>query len=319
MSEQRSEVPVSVLYVGAEERGGRWFKLFAEHCPELAFYTWPEVNPAELASVRYLIAWQIPVDLIRHLPRLEVVFSVGAGVDQIQAGELPDHVQLVRMVEPGIISGMVEYATWAALTLHRNIPTYLQQQRRCHWEAMDWVASRERRVGVMGLGTLGQAVLKSLAGFHFPLYGWARSRREIPGVRCFAGSDQLDDFLGNCDILICLLPLTEQTRGILDERLFLSLPSGAAVVNVGRGAHLCCDDLLRVLDQGHLRAAILDVVDPEPLPPEHRFWSHERVLITPHIAAVTQAESAGDVLVDNVRKHMAGQPMTGLVDRQRGY
>lgn len=310
---------MSILYVGGKERGDHWRGLFAAQCPELRVYFWPDIDSDTLNSIRYLIAWRTPPNLIEQLPHLQVVFSVGAGVDQIQVSDLPEHIELVRMIEPGIVSGMVEYVTWAVLTLHRHIPDYLQHQKKGRWEALDWVPSRQRRVGIMGLGSLGQAVAQSLAAFDFPLYGWARSHRDIPGVHCFAGSDELNGFLSHCDILICLLPLTDETRGILNEKLFRSLPRGAAIVNAARGGHLCPGDLLRALDQGQLRAAILDVTDPEPLPPEHPFWSHEGILITPHVAAVTQTGSAGEALVANVVRHRAGESMTGVVDRQRGY
>ncbi len=308
---------MGILYIGTPDRGQQWQALFEASHPELPFYTWPDVD--DLGSITYLIAWQLPPGLLERLPALEVVFSVGAGVDQYLATELPDGVALVRMVEPGIVEGVVEYVSWATLTLHRHIIDYLARQRAGHWQAEPVVRAGDRRIGVMGLGRLGQAVLTALASFGFPLAGWSRTRHDLPGVRCYAGREQLDEFLGRCDILICLLPLTETTRGILDSRVFRQLPRGASVINAGRGGHLRTDDLLAALDDGHLEAAILDVTDPEPLPPDHPLWSHERILVTPHIAAETKADSAGEVLVENIRRHRVGEPLLGQVDRKLGY
>jgi glyoxylate/hydroxypyruvate reductase A len=171
----------------------------------------------------------------------------------------------------------------------------------------------------MGLGTLGQAALGRLAPFGFQLRGWNRSARTIPDVRCFTGEAELGAFLSDCDFVVCLLPLTDETRGILSTALFRQLPRGARLVNAGRGGHLVEADLLVALDDGTLSAAMLDVTALEPLPADHPFWSHPRIVLTPHIASETQAESAGRVLVDNIRRHRAGQPLIGLVDRGRGY
>jgi len=181
------------------------------------------------------------------------------------------------------------------------------------------VSAARRTVGIMGMGQLGQGVLDRLLAFDFRLRGWSRSEHQIAGLQSFVGKEQLKEFLSECDILICLLPLTAETREILDRRLFDCLPEGAALVNVGRGGHLCEHDLLAALEQGRIRAAVLDVYEPEPLPADHPFWEHPRILLTPHIASVTGLESAARVLIDNIRRHEAGQPMNGLVDRARGY
>ncbi|WP_231679222.1 NAD(P)-dependent oxidoreductase, partial [Ralstonia solanacearum] len=177
----------------------------------------------------------------------------------------------------------------------------------------------ERRVGVLGLGSLGQAVLTQLQGFGFDCAGWSRSRRAIDGVRCYAGQDELPAFLARTELLVCLLPLTDATRGVLNGGLFAQLPRGAGLVHVGRGPQLVNDDLLAALESGQLGDAVLDVADPEPLPPAHAFWRHPRIQLTPHIASMTQPLSAAAVVIDNLRRFAAGEPMVGLVDRTRGY
>jgi glyoxylate/hydroxypyruvate reductase A len=176
-----------------------------------------------------------------------------------------------------------------------------------------------RRVGVLGLGVLGRAVLERLSAFGFSCAGWSRSPQQIEGVETYAGQEQLPAFLARTDILICLLPLTDSTRGILSRPLFDLLPRGAALINVGRGGHLGQADLLRALADGQLGQAILDVCEPEPLPPGHPFWTHPRVTLTPHIASMTQPETAVETVIGNIRHHREGLPMIGLVDRARGY
>lgn len=265
------------------------------------------------------MAWQPPKDFPQRYPNLRVVFSVGAGVDQFDLSPFPKRLRLVRMRDPGITQGMVEYATFAVLALHRDLPAYLAAQREARWQALPWVPAQRRRVGVMGLGSLGCAVAEQLLGLGFMVSGWSRSRRQIDALQCFAGDEELNAFLADADILVCLLPLTDTTRGILSREIFNRLPRGARLLNVGRGAHLNEADLLRALDDGQLSAVILDVLDQEPPPDEHPFWQHPRILLTPHVAATTQMESGYDVLLGNIRSNRAGQPMDGEVDLTTGY
>lgn len=308
---------MSVVYKSDPERGAVWSRIFAERAPDLDFHVWPETG--DPAAVEYLVAWEPPRELMKTFPRLKVLFSSGAGVDHIDLSAVPGEVVVARMVEPGIVDGMLEYVTLAVLALHRNLLDYLGQQAAAMWQPLAVVPAARRRVGVMGLGVLGLAVLERLGAFGYVRHGWSRTAKNIPGVGCYTGTETLDLFLGQCDILICLLPLTEATRGILDRRLFAALPRGAALINVGRGGHLVQQDLLDALDTGQLSAAILDVCEPEPLPAAHPFWRHPRILLTPHIASMTQPETAALVLIDNIRRHQRGEPLRDLVDRRKGY
>ncbi|TAK99118.1 MAG: glyoxylate/hydroxypyruvate reductase A [Rhodospirillaceae bacterium] len=308
---------MTILYKSDPQRGRAWQALFAQQAPDLPFRIWPDIGDPN--DVRYLAAWEPPPDIHKNFPNLQVIFSVGAGIDQFDLTQIPPSIRVVRMVEPGIRAGMMEYVVFATLTLHRHILDYIEAKRAARWNPIDLVDAAQRRIGVMGLGDLGKGVLTHLKAFGFPLYGWSRSPHHIDGVTCLAGAESLPDFLKNCDILICLLPLTPATRGILSRKIFDVLPAGAGLINVGRGGHLRDADLLAALASGQLSGAVLDVFGSEPLPEDHPFWRHPRILMTPHIASMTHVESGGQALLDNIRRHLAGQPMHGLIQRDRGY
>ncbi|MEX0165120.1 glyoxylate/hydroxypyruvate reductase A [Pseudomonas brassicacearum] len=308
---------MALLYKADPVRGEHWRRLFAEHTPDIEWRAWPDIGDPR--DIQYLAAWQAPDDVETLLPNLQVLFALSAGVDQLDLGRLPTRLPVVRLLDPGISQGMCEYASFAVLSLHRDMLRYRQQQAERCWQAHRLVPAGQRRVGVMGLGLQARQILATLKTFGFALSGWARSEHHIEGVACFAGDEQLPAFLGQCEIVLCVLPLTEQTRGILNHQLFQHLPKGAALVNMGRGGHLVEADLLEALADGQLSAAVLDVLEQEPAPTDHPFWHHPHILLTPHIAAMTQPESAFGVLLENIRRHQRGESMLGLVDRERSY
>lgn len=307
----------TVLYRADPVRGAVWQRVFDAEAPELLLRGWPDAGPPE--AIEYVVAWDAPAAWLATLPELRMLVSTGAGVDQFDLDALPAQLDLMRMVEPGIIEGVLEYGVLAVLAAHRRLPDYVAQQREGEWRAHALVPAARRRVGVLGLGVLGRGLLARLAPFGFPLAGWNRSSCELPGVACHAGEATLEGFLAGCDIAVCLLPLTPQTRGLLDARRLAALPDGAWLVNLGRGALLDDAALLAALDRGQLAGAILDVTDPEPLPPAHRFWQHPQVLLTPHVAGMTRPESAARVVIKAIRRHRRGERPDGLVDRARRY
>ena len=213
-----------VLHFGEEARGIAWKEAIARELPEVDFRCWPDVG--EAAEIRHLVAWTLPEEVLAALPNLEVLFSVGAGVDQLALERLPPRLRVVRMIEPGITQTMTDYVSMAVLALHRDLPFFVAEQRAGRWSWRNVPPASERSVGVMGLGELGQAALAALAPHGFRLSGWSRSTRTIAGTRCFAGIDALPDFLSDVEILICLLPLTEDTRGILNRAVFAQMPRG---------------------------------------------------------------------------------------------
>jgi len=232
---------------------------------------------------------------------------------------LPD-LPLVRMVEPGLTEGMTEYICLHVLRWHRDAPVYEAQQRERLWRQMSHQRlARERKVGILGLGTLGRDAAAALTALRFDVAGWSRTPKEVPGIECFHGPDQLGPFLARTEILVCLLPLTAETRGLLDRNLFQALPRGAVVINAARGQLLIEEDLLAALDAGHLTGATLDVFQTEPLPENNPLWTHPKVTVTPHIAAITQARTGVQQVAEGVRRHRDGRPLLNLVDRRRGY
>jgi glyoxylate/hydroxypyruvate reductase A len=318
MTGANTRLPMSMVFKSDPVRGEEWRTIVAQRAPYLGFHIWPETG--EAADVRYLVAWTIPDNVKELFPRLEVIFVTGAGIDHIDFSRMPADIPIVRMIEPGISAGMAEYVVMSVLGAHRHLIDYIAQQREGKWRELRVVSASTRSVGVMGAGVLGTKVLEAVAPFKFKLRAWSKTPRQLgENVTSFSGAAALDDFLGDCDILVCLLPLTDQTRGILNARLFAALPRNAVVINASRGGNLVEADLLAALDCGHLSGAIIDVAEVEPLPAGHPFWSHRRILLTPHIATMTQPETAAEVVLQNIERHLQGLSLLNVIDPQRGY
>jgi glyoxylate/hydroxypyruvate reductase A len=308
----------TLLFVGAGERTEPWVEAFAEIAPEIDFR--PYEPGQDLSDVPYCLAWKAASGIWPKLKSLKAIFCLGAGVDRLLANpDLPQGVPLVRMVEPELTRGMVEYVLWQCLTHHRKVWELEAAQSCAAWRPHTYPAPWDRTIGILGLGELGAAAAEKLVEFGFQVRGWSRSPKLVPKVESFAGADQLPAFLSKCEILVCLLPLTPETRGILNASLFAQLPRGASLINAARGGHLVEADLLPAMASGQIIAATLDVFEREPLPPDHPFWSAERLYITPHNASITDPRSAAWRIATQIAKCEAGEKLDNVVDRARGY
>lgn len=293
-----------------------WVDAFAKELPDIPFKVWPDAGRKE--DVRFMLFYE-PVEDIHSFTNLELLFTMSAGVEQALRLNLPKHLKLIRMIEPGLTASMVEYVIGSVLMLHRELPRYLDQQAHKQWTFDDVPPPGGNRVGILGTGVLGLACLNGLKPFGFPLSAWSRTRKEISGVSCFAGKEELKTFLAQTDILICLLPLTEATEDILNKDAFNALPQGASLINAGRGQHVVEEDLLKALDSGQLKHAVLDVTRIEPLPAESPIWSHKKIWLTPHIASNTRSETGAEAVIGNLKNYLAGKELFGEVNRELGY
>ena len=295
-----------------------WSDVFSEAMPEMPVRDW--AVPGDVADIEYAFVWAPEPGTLRKFPNLKCIFSIGAGVDHLlKDPDLPYDVPIVRMVEPELTQGMTEYITMHVLRYHREVPTLEQQQRENDWHELIAPTAPSRKVGLLGIGVLGQDCARVLHALKFDLASWSRTPKQIEGVQSFHGATGLDSFLARTEILVCLLPLTAETEGILNRDLFSKLPRGAWLINAGRGGHQVEEDIVVALDNGQLAGATLDVFRTEPLPTDSPFWTHPRVTLTPHIASVTQQVSAIKQVVANIRRIQAGEVPLNTVDKELGY
>jgi glyoxylate/hydroxypyruvate reductase A len=296
----------------------QWREAFRRLAPELEFRAWDA--PGDIRDIEFALVWKPPRGVLRTFPNLKVIFSLGAGVDHLFTDpELPEGVPVVRMIDTELTRGMTEYVTLHVLRHHRRQRELEAMQRRREWDSVFTPTAPSRRVGIMGLGVLGQAAAKALAVLEFDLAGWSRTARDIETVECFHGADGLGPFLVRTEILVCLLPLTPETEGILSAALFAQLPRGASLINAARGGHQVEDDILAALDSGQLSEATLDVFRTEPLPADHPFWRHRKVTVTPHNASVTDPDSATRQVLENIQRYRRGETLPNIVDPGAGY
>lgn len=307
----------TLLFKTESDAGEIWRESLQELMPELELRTWPKLGNA--ADIAYALVWNPPGELLQRLTRLKVLFSLGAGVDHLLGRELPPGVSVIRLIDPALSEGMSEYVLLHVLRYHRHALEYEAQQRARRWRELTQTRPAQRRIGILGLGVLGGDAARKLSALGFDVAGWSRTPKTIPGVHSYSGRGELGNMLARTQILICLLPLTPETRGILNHDTLARLPRGAYLINAARGGHVVEQDLLEALDNGHLAGATLDVFETEPLPDDHPFWDHPKVTVTPHIASITNPSTAARHIVDNVRRAERGEALIGVVDLQRGY
>lgn len=287
--------------------------------PSLEIRLFPDAgDPSEIEAA---VVWTAHDMMeLRRYPNLKLIVSMGAGVDHLlRPPGPPPGIPVARLKDVLLTSAMAEWVLLNVLRFHRQDPEYRALQQRKEWLELSAPSTAERRIGILGIGELGSASARVLTSLGFPVMGWSRSAKTLPGVQSFHGADGLMAMAAQSDILICLLPLTPQTRGVLNARLLSALPRGAYVINGARGGHMVAEDMLAALDSGHIAGAALDVFEPEPLPAESRFWSHPKVFLTPHAASITIPSSVAPQVVENIRNMRAGRPLINLVDFSLGY
>ena len=299
-----------------------WDAEIARMAKHRAVRVWPYLD--EPAEIEYAIVWKPPHGALKGFPNLRAIFSMGAGVDHLVGDpEVPD-VPIVRFVADDLTEHMSEYVLHHVLLHHRRHLEYAAQQARKEWRALPQPAARDVRVGVMGCGVLGANAAGKLAAIGFQTCGWSRTRKTIPGVTAYAGSEEFLTFLSVTDILVCLLPLTPQTRGLLGAKLIAAMAAdgklpGRVLINAGRGGLQNEEEILASLEHGALWAASLDVFETEPLPETSPLWEHPRVVVTPHNAAVSNPEALFDYVLEQISRFESGLELENVVDLQRGY
>ncbi|MGJ4889680.1 2-hydroxyacid dehydrogenase [Bradyrhizobium sp. HKCCYLS3077] len=290
--------------------------VLARELPGVTVASWPEpaAREAEIA-----VCWKPEAGALASMPQLKLIHAIAAGVDNILSDPTVPDLPLCRIVDPDITSAMTEFVLWSTLYFHRDFDRVVSNSRDGVWQRYEQRAARDRKVGILGLGELGAAAASRLVELGFTVSAWSRSPKTIAGVRAYHGADALDAFLSETEILVSLLPLTASTIGLLNAERLSRLPKGAALVLCSRGEHLVADDLVALLRSGHLRGAVLDVFEQEPLPADHPLWREPGVLVTPHMAAIASWETIALQVAENARRLLRGEPLLNVVDRARGY
>ncbi|MGM0507138.1 MAG: 2-hydroxyacid dehydrogenase [Bacteroidota bacterium] len=279
---------------------------------------WPSCQ--DLNRVRFIVAWDQPDRLFSRFPNLQVVSSMGAGVEHLVTDpDLPPSVTITRLVSPGLKEQIRDYVESSLYRILRRCDDYLDLQKQARWKKLEHTTRDQWRVGLLGLGELGGSVAATLASSGWTVHGWSRSRKSISGCTTWNGQDQLPEMLANTQILVNLLPLTPETEGILNLELFKQLAEPSWLIHAGRGEHLMDEDLIYALDREYLTGAFLDVFRDEPLPDSHPFWNRRAIRITPHIASVSRARELAPQLLENYKRMTSNQPLLHTVDRTRGY
>ncbi|MSP88332.1 MAG: glyoxylate/hydroxypyruvate reductase A [Alphaproteobacteria bacterium] len=308
----------AVLFKSHADSAERWGQELTKQFPGLDYRIWPAAG--DKTDVDTAIVWKPERGMLRQFPNLKMIFSLGAGVDHIFADpELPKDVPVIRLVDPWMANSMAEYVALNVLRFHRDDHHYQRHQAAGKWKSLDFVESASRRVGFLGMGFMAGDCAAKLKPFGFDIAGWTRSPKAIDSIKSFHGADGLAPFLKRTDILVCLLPATPETAGILNARNFAQLPRGSFLIQCGRGAHTVEADLLAAMDSGHLAAAALDVFPTEPLPPDNPVWRHPNVFITPHVASQTNPRTGALVVAENMRRVRRGEAPRDAVDPKVGY
>lgn len=295
-----------------------WISALRHIAPDLDIQVWPNIEDKD--KIEFALCWKHPRGLLNEFSNLRCICSMGAGVDHMMRDDrLPQNVPVTRLVDPQLAQSMFEYLDTVVMYYVRDLDIYRKQQLKRDWLQQAPRSRAQYKIGIMGLGQLGRHVAQEFSHLGFSVSGWSRSAKQIDGVICFSGREQLSSFLSDVNILICLLPLTSETQDILNAECFGCLPKGACVINVARGEHLNESDLMLALHSGQLRAACLDVFQQEPLSADHPFWLCEDILLTPHCSSLTDPSSVAPQILENYQRMLRNEELLNRVDMARGY
>lgn len=309
---------MKIIFYSPEKNPQRWLDELAVALPDATVWAWTPACAARQAD--YLVVWSPPAELFASQRQLKAVFNIGAGVDGVmKLANLPAGVPIIRLNDAGMAVQMAEYVCHALIRHARGFDAYDAQGRAREWKQQRPIERAQFPVGIMGLGAIGARVAHAVAAFDYPTFGWSRSMKSLQGVTTFAGNGALAEFLALVRVLVCVLPLTRETASILNVGTLSKLMANGYLINVGRGKHLVEEDLLKMLANGHLAGATLDVFEDEPLPAQHPFWIHPKITITPHISATTLRAQSIVQIAQKIVALERGELIAGIVETARGY
>lgn len=309
---------MGIVIIRQDDKIDLWKAALKAADPKIAIYSYLEEHPRD--QIDMAIVWKHPKGTLLNYPNLKCIASFGAGVDFIfDDSDRPINLPITRVVDPKLASDMSEFVLGQILSHLKHLNQYKIDQIEQIWVMRPYQRIEDVCIGIMGLGALGKALAADLQKLNFRLIGWANSAKDKLDIPVYTGKHQGDEFLSKTDILVCLLPLTKDTSGILNEELFSKLPKGAYIINVARGGHMVDNDLLKMINKGHLSGASLDVFHSEPLKADHPFWKHPKIHITPHIASVSDIASVTPQLIENYHRLQSGRPLNNMVSSAKGY
>lgn len=313
------KTPIPVTGQIPKGEANRWLQELSARLPDERLIWLNDLSEADCRSAEIAIVANPDPKEIARLTNLKWVHSVWAGVERLVADLGDQPFEIVRLIDPELARTMAEAVLSWCLYLHRDMPAYARQQRKHKWAELPYSKPSQKTIGVLGLGALGIASAQLLKQFGFHVQGWSRTQKDLPDIETFQGSEGLEQMISQSDILVCLLPLTEGTRHLLDLGLLKKTRPGASLINFGRGPVVVTDDLVTVLDQGPLAHAVLDVFDQEPLPENSPFWDHPKMTILPHISAPTDVLTASDIVAANIKQYRQTGQLPPVVDKKIGY
>lgn len=307
----------------AEQQANAWFTQAWKDTllsldPHLDIRIWPNVGNHQ--DIDCLLVWNHQLGLLNQFPQAKIIASLAAGVDHLLVDpDIDSRIPIVRVIDPYMANDIVQYVVAYLLRYIKRVPHWAEKQQQHSWSKEPPFTFSDKNIGIMGLGYLGGKAAQLLSQLGLKVSGWSYSSKTLTGITHFVGQSQFHDFLSQADILICMLPLTKKTKNILNKQTFAHLPTGAYLINVGRGDHLVEEDLLEALAQGQVGGACLDVFRQEPLPVNHPFWSHPHIIVTPHIASVTNPSTAAPQILENYQRVLSGKALLNRVDFSKGY